>query len=98
MNLTIPDEVLKQKQLSSQLIKQEVSLFLLEKFHLSSEQATQIAEMPLPEFNQLLEKYQSKATKKFSKLSNLKNRQCVIGNSEDIVHNDWSKEWKVPCI
>ena len=98
MNLTIPDEILRQKQLSSQFIKQEISLFLLEKLHLTREQATQIAEMPLLEFNQLIEKYKKEPLKKFSKLSNLKNRQCVIGDSEDLVHNDWSKEWNTPSI
>lgn len=94
MHLSIPDELLEQKQLSSQMIKQEISLFLFEKFHLTREQATQIAEIPLLEFNQLIEKYQKEPPKKFSKLSNLKNRQCVVGNSDDLVHNDWLTEMK----
>lgn len=98
MNLIIPDELLEQNQLSSQLIKQEISLFLLEKFHFTREQATQIAEIPLFEFNQLIEKYKKEPRKKFNKLSNLKNRQCVVGNSDNLVHNDWSKEWNIPSI
>jgi predicted HTH domain antitoxin len=98
MNITIPDELLEQNQLSSQMIKQEISLFLLEKFHLTREQATQIAEVPLFEFNQLIEKYKTEPLKKLNKLNNLKNRQCVIGDSEDLVHNDWSKEWNTPSI
>jgi len=32
--------------------------------------------------------------KKASKLSHLKNRHCVIGNSEDLINIDWSDEWK----
>ena len=98
MNLTIPDELLEQNQLSSQTIKQEISIFLLEKFHLTREQATQIAEIPLFEFNQLIEKCKKEPLKNFRKLNNLKNRQCVIGNSGDLVHNDWSKEWNTPSI
>jgi predicted HTH domain antitoxin len=94
MNLTIPDELLEKNHLSSQTIKQEISLFLFDRFHLSLEQATQIAEIPLLEFNRLVEKYQQ-PTKKFSKLNNLKNRNCVIGNSDDLIHNDWSDEWKI---
>lgn len=92
MNLTIPDELLEKKHLSSQKIKQDIAIFLLDKCSLTLEQATQIAEMPLNEFKQLAE------PKKASKLSHLKNRNCVIGNSEDLVNMDWSDEWKIPLI
>ena len=98
MNLTIPDELLEQNQLSSQFIKQEISLFLLEKFHFTREQVTQIAGISLFEFNQFIEKHKKESPKKFNKLSNLKNRQCVVGNSDNLVHNDWSKEWNIPSI
>jgi hypothetical protein len=27
------------------------------------------------------------------KLSRLKKRDCIVGDSEDFVHMDWSKEW-----
>lgn len=94
MNLTIPDELLTQHQLSSQKIKQDIALFLLEKCHFTLEQATQIAEMPLVDFKKLL----NKRNKKFNKLNNLKTRNCVIGNSDDLIHNDWSNEWKTPLI
>ena len=30
---------------------------------------------------------------KSSKLSRLKKRDCIIGDPEDLVHMDWSKEW-----
>ena len=97
MHLTIPDELLEKKQISSQKIKQEFSLFLIEKINLTIEQATQIAGIPLSEFKLLLENNKH-ASKKISKLSNLKNRNCVIGNSDDLIHYDWSKEWKTPSI
>ncbi len=32
--------------------------------------------------------------KKTSKLANLKKRKCIKGDPEDLVHMDWSKEWK----
>ncbi len=35
--------------------------------------------------------------KPVSKLSRLKEHNCIIGDPEDLVHMDWSKEWK-PCI
>ena len=91
MNLTIPDELLEKNHLSSQKIKQEIAVLLLEKCNLSFEQAAQIAELPTYEFKKLF-------PKKFSKLSNLKNRNCVIGDSEDLVHIDWSEQWKTPLI
>ena len=28
------------------------------------------------------------------KLDNLKRRDCLVGDPEDIVHMDWSKEWR----
>jgi len=28
-----------------------------------------------------------------SKLARLKQRSCIIGDSDSIVHMDWSKEW-----
>ena len=89
MNLTIPDELLEKKHISSQKIKQDIAIFLLDKCSLTLEQATQIAEMPLNEFKQLAE------PKKSSKLSHLKNRHCVIGNSDDLVNLDWGDEWKI---
>lgn len=98
MNLTIPDELLEKNQISIQKIKQEIALFLLDKCQLTLEQATQIAEIPVNEFKQLLEKNKKAAPKKTSKLNNLKNRQCVVGNSDDLVHLDWAKEWKAPLI
>ena len=34
------------------------------------------------------------AGKKYSKLSKLKKRDVLVGDPEDIVHMDWSSEWK----
>lgn len=34
------------------------------------------------------------AAKKKSRLANLKKRDCIVGDPEDLVHMDWSKEWK----
>lgn len=28
------------------------------------------------------------------KLDNLKRRDCLVGDPEDIVHMDWSQEWR----
>jgi prevent-host-death family protein len=28
------------------------------------------------------------------KLDNLKRRDCLVGDPEDIVHMDWSEEWR----
>ncbi len=93
MNLTIPDEWLEKNQLSSQKIKQEFSLFLLEKYTLTLEQILQIIDISDTELKQLVEK-----NNKFKKLSRLKNRNCVIGDSENLIHLDWSEEWKTPLI
>ena len=98
MNLTIPDDLLKTNHLSSKKIKQDIAIFLLEKCNLTLEQATQIAETPIVEFTQLLEKNKEITPKGFSKLHNLKDRNCVQGNSEDLVHIDWSEQWKTPLI
>lgn len=32
---------------------------------------------------------------KKSKLANLKPHDLIVGDSKDLVHLDWSKEWKV---
>lgn len=29
-----------------------------------------------------------------SKLENLKRRDCIVGDPEDLVHLDWSGEWR----
>jgi antitoxin (DNA-binding transcriptional repressor) of toxin-antitoxin stability system len=34
------------------------------------------------------------AKEKKSKLDNLKSRDVIVGDPEDLVHLDWSKEWK----
>jgi hypothetical protein len=31
--------------------------------------------------------------RKSSKLSNLTRHDCIVGNPEELVHNDWSDEW-----
>ncbi len=33
-----------------------------------------------------------------SKLSRLKKRKCINGNPEDLVHMDWSHEWRPKYI
>ena len=98
MNITIPDELLEKNHLSSQKIKQEIALFLLKKCNLTLEQATQIAETPIIEFKKLLETNKKIPQRKFGKLSHLKNRNCVEGNSNDLVHIDWSEQWNKPLI
>jgi len=35
---------------------------------------------------------------KINKLSHLKDRNCVVGNSDDLVHIDWSGQWEIPRI
>lgn len=60
MNLTIPDHLLEKNHLSSQTIKQDIAIFLLEKCNLTLEQATQIAETPIIEFKQLVENNNAK--------------------------------------
>ena len=97
MNLTIPDELLEKNHLSSQKIKQDIAIFLLEKCSLTIEQATQIAETPVAEFKHLLENNKI-ISQKTGKLSHLQNRNCVVGNSDDLVHIDWSEQWKIPRI
>ena len=59
--------------------------------------------MPLTIPDELLEKTRLSSQnikqlvkpKKASKLSHLKNRHCVIGNSDDLVNLDWGDEWKI---
>jgi hypothetical protein len=33
------------------------------------------------------------APKKKSKLDNLKKRDCVVGDADDLIYIDWSEEW-----
>jgi len=93
MNLTIPDEILQAAQLSVVDIKRELALLFLQKKALNVEQASQLADMHPIKFEQLLVQRQISAPLKFNKLSKLQERDCIIGDPEDLVHFDWAKEW-----
>jgi len=93
MNLTIPDEILQAAQLSVVDIKRELALLFLQKKALNVEQASQLADMHPIKFEQLLVQRQISAPLKFTKLSKLQERDCIIGDPEDLVHFDWAKEW-----
>jgi len=93
MNLTIPDEILQAAQLSVVDIKRELALLFLQKKALNVEQASQLADMHPIKFEQLLVQRQISAPLKFTKLSKLQERDCIIGDPEDLVQFDWAKEW-----
>jgi len=92
MNFTIPDEILQAGQLSA--IKQELAVLFLQKKALNVEQASQLANMHPVKFEQLLVQRHIPAELKFQKLSKLEERDCIVGDPEDLVHFDWAKEWK----
>jgi predicted HTH domain antitoxin len=93
MNLTIPDEILQAAQLSVVDIKRELALLFMQKKALNVEQASQLADIHPIKFEQLLVQRQISAPLKFTKLSKLQERDCIIGDPEDLVHFDWAKEW-----
>ncbi|MDM8561773.1 UPF0175 family protein [Candidatus Marithioploca araucensis] len=93
MNLTIPDEILQAAQLSVVDIKRELALLFLQRKALNVEQASQLADIHPIKFEQLLVQRQISAPLKFTKLSKLQERDCIIGDPEDLVHFDWAKEW-----
>ncbi len=41
----------------------------------------------------LLVQHHIPAALKFKKLSKLQERDCIVGDPEDLVHFDWAKEW-----
>jgi len=94
MDITIPDEVLQAAKLSAADIKREVAVLLFKTQAVNIEQATQIANVHLLEFEQLLVQRQIPAQLQFKKLSKLQTRNCIVGDPEDLVHFDWNKEWK----
>jgi len=93
MNLTIPDEILQAAQLSVIDIKRELALLLVQKKALTVEQASQLADMHPIKFEQLLVQQQIPAPLKFKKLSKLQERDCVVGDPDDLVNFDWTKQW-----
>ncbi|RKZ77480.1 MAG: hypothetical protein DRR19_27910 [Candidatus Parabeggiatoa sp. nov. 1] len=93
MNLVIPDEILKVAQLSATDIKREVAVLLLQKKAMNIEQATQFADMHPVKFEQLLVQRNIPAPLQFKKLSKLQERDCIVGNPDELVHFDWAKEW-----
>jgi predicted HTH domain antitoxin len=93
MNLTIPDEILQAAQLTAVDIKRELALLFLQRKALNVEQASQLADIHPIKFEQLLVQRQISAPLKFKKLSKLQERDCIIGDPEDLVHFDWAKEW-----
>ncbi|EDN67288.1 conserved hypothetical protein [Beggiatoa sp. PS] len=93
MNLTIPDEILQAAQLSAVDIKRELALLFLQRKALNVEQASQLADIHPIKFEQLLVQRQISAPLKFTKLSKLQERDCIVGDPEDLVHFDWAKEW-----
>ncbi|BAP54303.1 hypothetical protein THII_0006 [Thioploca ingrica] len=92
MNLVIPDEILQSTQLSPAQIKQELAILLWEKDYITLEQARELTELTLTEFKQLLLNNASKSTTK--KSWHLVKRDCMTGSPDDLVHLDWSEEWK----
>jgi predicted HTH domain antitoxin len=92
MNLLISDEILKSTQLSPKKIQQELAMLLWEKNSISLEQAVELAELTLAEFKQLLlDNASRRATRK---TWDIMKRDCMTCPPEDLVHIDWSKEWK----
>lgn len=92
MNLVIPDEIFQSTQLSPAQIKQELAILLWEKNYLTLEQARELTELTLTEFKQLLLNNVSKSITK--KSWHLVKREGITGCPDDLVHLDWSEEWK----
>jgi hypothetical protein len=89
MQLVIPDDILSTTQLSAADIKREIALFFLHNYPISLTQAADLAEMSEQEIKQLLSSKPS-----LNKLTALPKRNCIIGNPDDLVHLDWSLEWR----
>jgi len=92
MNLVIPDEIFQATQLSPAQIKQELAILLWEKNYLTLEQARELTELTINEFKELLLNNASKSTTQ--KSWQLVKREGMIGYPDELVHLDWSEEWK----
>jgi hypothetical protein len=99
MTLVIPDELLQTAHLTVTQLQQEIAQWLWQKHYATLEQASQLAQTSLLEFQQLTanplqEDNDAPVPVNLGKLANLKPRNYIIGDPEDLVHIDWSKEWK----
>jgi hypothetical protein len=100
MTLVIPDEFLQATQLTITQLQQEFAQWLWQKHYVTLEQARQLLPSSPSAFQQPTVQSSPDEDKDMSvpvnlgKLANLKRRDCIIGDPEDLVHIDWSKEWK----
>jgi hypothetical protein len=100
MTLVIPDELLQSAQLTVTQLRQEIAQWLWQKHYATLEQASQLAQTNPLEFQQLTAHHPHQndtsvpVNVNLGKLANLKPRNYIIGDPEDLVHIDWSKEWK----
>jgi hypothetical protein len=99
MTLVIPDELLQTAHLTVTQLQQKIAQWLWQKHYATLEQASQLAQTSLLEFQQLTanplqEDNDAPVPVNLGKLANLKPRNYIIGDPEDLVHIDWSKEWK----
>ena len=100
MTLVIPDEFLQSTQLTVTQLQQEFAQWLWQRRYVTLEQARQLLPSTPSAFQQPAVPPSPDENKDMSvpvnlgKLANLKRRDCIIGDPEDLVHIDWSKEWK----
>jgi|GEM_PF-983344 len=94
MNITIPDDIAHTAKLSAIDIKRELALLFLQHNALNVEQASQFADMHPVKFEQLLVQRGISVPLKFKKLSQLQTKACIVGETEDLVHIDWTEEWQ----
>jgi hypothetical protein len=96
MTLVIPDEFLQSTQLTVTQLQQEFAQWLWQKRYVTLEQARQLLPSTPSAFQQPTVQSSPEEEKDMSvpvnlgKLANLK----IVGDPEDLVHIDWSKEWK----
>lgn len=100
MTLVIPDEFLQTTQLTVTQLQQEFAQWLWQKRYVTLEQARQLLPSTLSAFPQPIVQSFHEEDKDMSvpvnlgKLANLKPRNYIVGDPDDLVHIDWSKEWK----
>ncbi len=101
MTLVIPDEILHTAHLTVAQLQQEVAQWLWQKRYATLEQASQLAQTNPQEFQREVSATSAKvadldtsASVNLGKLANLKPRNYIVGDPEDLVHMDWSKEWR----
>lgn len=93
MNITIPDELMQSSDLTVVDVKRELGLLFVQQKMMSTQQAAQLADMHWVKFEQLVVQRGISAPLRFEKLSRLQERDCIVGDADDLVNMSWEEEW-----